>query len=117
MWRYAAFPVNCYLQQKRLSGVTLIGVVSSKTGKAYVDATELGTTKKSVSAFLEKLLPKHRGAVLVMDNHPAHSKKELQPLATKYGIELAFLPSISSNLNPIGKSTNPPYSSIFCFFL
>ena len=57
-------------------------------------------------AFLKNLLPPHKGAVLVMDNHKAHKGKEVKALCADNDVQLAFLPSISSTLNPIERLWN-----------
>ncbi|MCI8750315.1 MAG: hypothetical protein HFH66_02920 [Lachnospiraceae bacterium] len=54
--------------------------------------------------FEEILLPGlPKDAVIVMDNVSFHRKKQLYEIAGKNNITLIFLPSYSSELNPIEK--------------
>ena len=59
------------------------------------------TATEYVNKFFENYLPYHRGAILVMDNHAAHKSNALKEMCHQYRVKIAFLPSVSSNLNPI----------------
>ena len=100
VWRTVDAPLPCYLQPQQGGNVTMLGAVSTKSDRAYVQVAAK-TNKEHVLAFFEQYLQDHRGAILVMDNHKAHRGYELRSLCEEYGITMAFLPSNSSQLNPV----------------
>ena len=61
----------CYLQPQKGDNFTMIGAISTKSNKAYVEIAER-TSKDEVVRFFHNYLPNHKGAVLVMDNHKSH---------------------------------------------
>ena len=92
--------MNCYLNPYRGSSKTLIGAVSTQSRSAYVEVHPK-TKSEYVIAFLENYLPLHRGGILVLDNHASHKSQAVKAVCQKYHVKLAFLPSVSSNLNPV----------------
>jgi len=100
VWRPVDAPLPCYLQPQQGGNVTMLGAVSTKSDSAFVTIAAK-TAREHVMDFLGSYLPQHRGAVLVMDNHKAHRSKGLKDLCDHYNVTMAFLPSNSSQLNPV----------------
>ena len=38
---------------------------------------------------------------MVMDNHAAHKSLKVRAICNRHNVKIAFLPSVSSNLNPV----------------
>ena len=49
----------------------------------------------------KEFMPEPRNAIVVLDNHTAHSSKKAKQLASDIGFTLFFLPPTASELNPI----------------
>ena len=89
-----------FLQKEQGSNFTMIGCLSTHSRQPYVEIHKT-TSKECVLLFLANYLPHHKGAVLIMDNHQAHKSRELRNLCVQNEVQLLYLPSISSTLNPI----------------
>jgi transposase len=79
------------LSSKRLNGETAYTIYSG------------GTTREKFLDYLKNtLIPTlHEGDIVVMDNMRTHHVKEVRTLLQEAGMKLLYLPSYSSDFNPI----------------
>ena len=86
----------------RGSKVTVIGAISLKKVLAVM-TLDGSMNGKTFQVFVEKcLLPQlWEGAVIVMDNVPAHKVKEIEPLIQSVGASVLYQSPYSPDFNPI----------------
>ncbi len=105
-WMNTKEPLVFKLPKERGASKTLLGAISTmKTDKlVYILADHTNT--ESVLKFMEKLVKKldnPENAVLVMDNHKAHNSPCVKELLINLGVDILYMSTHSSNLNPIEK--------------
>ena len=104
-WMSRSAPMKVTLCKDRGCGLTIFGAISNKRPELkYLIAKS--TNKEDTVNFFEKLKREWEGfwnVIVVMDNHRAHHSNIVQDLLNKDGVDLMFLPPISSPLNPIEK--------------
>ena len=74
LWRPANIPMHCHLQQDRGESFTVLGAISNKSSKAYIEFG-CSTNTETVTKFFRNYLKDHPGAVIVMDNHRSHHSR------------------------------------------
>lgn len=89
------------MANKRCSGITILGAITSKNDNVIFHLGEK-TNKESVMEFLEKLKTQvETRAVIVMDNHQSHHTDVVKEVIEKIGLDVLYLPLQTSELNPI----------------
>jgi transposase len=88
--------------RKRGKNQTLIAAMSLK-GIRTTMMVEGGTSGDVFVVFIKKFLIQklNQGQVVIMDNLPAHYRKEVRILIEGVGCQVIFLPSYSPDFNPI----------------
>ena len=86
----------------RGKSITMMGAVSTKSDRAYVEIHPK-TKKEYVNIYFRNYLPRHKGCIVIMDNHKCHKGSELKMIFQQNDCAMVFLPSVSSNLNPAEK--------------
>ncbi len=96
--------LRAYGERPYLHGqnVTVLGAIALK-GFLGAMTVEGGTNSEVFRVFVEQILVPclWKGAVVVMDNLPAHKVKYIQDIIESSGARVIFLPPYSPDFNPI----------------
>lgn len=85
---------------------TLLVAISSNGVVAWKLYDQGGMTSERVVEFLENMLRNRKGAVVLMDNAPAHSAKRVKEFVQKTGNQLVYSVPYSPQTNPIEEYFN-----------
>ena len=111
-WMRPDDKIKFYLRNTRGKSVSIQGAISNKSPK-FVWATSRKNNAESFMAFINNKIakwpsrPKKR--ILILDNATWHRTKQVKDRIHALGFGILFLPTSSSELNPIG--------NFFCFIL
>jgi transposase len=96
-------PIKFLQTHDRGHSVTILGAVSNQEPVRLFYNTSQSTNKESVLLFLQQLASEIQmtGAVIVLDNHKAHSSLIVRNFCQQHQVELLFLPVGTSEYNAI----------------
>ena len=105
MWRVSVRYFLSLIMYSTVLGAIGGGMMNEEENFQFVYSVDTKTITASVLAFFNKLI-EHSPVplsqlVICLDNHPVHSSKAVKAFCADRNIELLFLPSYSSTLNPV----------------